>query len=60
MKKPLQDKRIDLPTIGKNTIINAHKAGLIGIAIEAGGALILDKTEVINKADELGLFVVGV
>ncbi|MCE3233189.1 MAG: hypothetical protein K0R98_1446 [Rickettsiaceae bacterium] len=60
MKKPLQDKRIDLPTIGKNTIINAHKAGLIGIAIEAGGALILDKTEVVNKADELGLFVVGV
>jgi DUF1009 family protein len=60
MKKPMQDKRIDLPTIGAATIINAHKAGLQGIAVEAGGALIIDKASVIKKADELGLFIVGV
>jgi DUF1009 family protein len=60
MKKPEQDTRIDLPTIGKTTIINVHKAGLIGIALEAGAAIILDKNDVVSKADELGLFLVGV
>jgi DUF1009 family protein len=60
MKKPNQDKRIDLPTIGLTTIENAHASGLRGIAIEAGGALIIDKYEVTKKADALGLFLVGV
>lgn len=60
MKKPMQDSRVDLPTIGSETIINAHKAGLAGVAIEAGSALIVDKDEVVKMADKLGLFVVGV
>jgi DUF1009 family protein len=60
MKKPAQDKRIDLPTIGLTTINNAHKSGLQGIAVEAAGALIINKDAVIKKADELGLFLVGV
>jgi len=60
MKKPIQDARIDLPTIGVNTIINAHAAGLVGVAVEAGSALIIEKAKVIETADKLGLFVVGV
>lgn len=60
MKKPNQDSRIDLPTIGMNTIVNAHKAGLRGIAIEAGSALIVEKNKVIETANRLGLFVSGV
>jgi DUF1009 family protein len=60
MKKPKQDKRIDLPTIGTTTIEHAHQSGLVGIAIEAGGALIIDQEKVAQKADELGLFVIGV
>jgi hypothetical protein len=34
--------------------------GLAGIAVEAGGALIVDKRAVAQEADKLGLFVIGV
>jgi len=59
-KKPNQEHRADLPTIGVETVINAHAAGLRGIGVEAQGSLILDQAAVIQKADELGLFVMGV
>ncbi len=60
VKKPSQDNRVDLPTIGPVTIMKAHENGLAGIAVEAGAALIIDKEEVINMADEYGLFLIGV
>ena len=59
-KKPNQDERIDLPTIGVTTIENAYNSNLKGIALEAKTALILNKEEVIKTADKLGIFVVGV
>ncbi|ANK85580.1 MULTISPECIES: LpxI family protein [Rhizobium] len=58
--KPQQDIRADLPAIGVATIQNAAKAGLAGIAIEAGRSLVLDRTAVISAADEAGLFVCGI
>ena len=39
---------------------NAAAAGLAGIALEAGKALIVDKRAVAAEADRLGLFVTGV
>lgn len=60
MKKPHQDERVDLPTIGVETVVNCHKSDFCGIAIAAGAALIIDKQEVIKKADTLGLFIVGI
>jgi DUF1009 family protein len=57
--KPQQDRRIDLPTIGPATIAQAAAAGLRGIAIEAGGAIILDKAATAAAADEAGLFLLG-
>jgi len=60
MKKPGQDARVDLPSIGVSTIENAHKSGLRGIAVEAGGALVINRDKVKQKADELGLFVIGI
>ncbi|MDX2233784.1 MAG: UDP-2,3-diacylglucosamine diphosphatase LpxI [Hyphomonadaceae bacterium] len=57
--KPVQDRRIDLPTIGLSTLEGAAAAGLCGIAIEAGGALIVDCDAVIARANALGLFVMG-
>jgi DUF1009 family protein len=60
VKKPNQDRRLDLPTIGTNTLHEAAAAGLRGIAVEAGGALVLGRDAVAAAADELGLFVVGV
>lgn len=58
-KKPSQDTRADLPTIGTDTVEAAKAAGLAGIAIEAGGSIILDEQEVIALADKHGLFMVG-
>ena len=58
--KPDQERRIDLPTIGVKTIEIAYEAGLKGIAIEAGGALVINPKNVTRVADELGLFVFGV
>lgn len=57
--KPGQELRVDLPSIGVQTVEGAHAAGLAGIAVEAGRSLILDAAEVIARADALGLFVVG-
>lgn len=59
-KKPDQESRADLPTIGVATVQNAHRAGLRGIAVEAGGALVVDQPAVVGEADKLGLFIIGV
>ncbi|MEQ8285429.1 UDP-2,3-diacylglucosamine diphosphatase LpxI [Thalassospira sp.] len=57
--KPQQDKRLDLPAIGLTTIEEAHKAGLRGIALLAGGTMIIDRKAVIARSDALGMFLVG-
>jgi DUF1009 family protein len=60
MRKPGQDRRLDLPTIGLATLREASAAGLRGIAVQAGGALVLGREAVAAEADRLGLFVIGV
>lgn len=60
MTKPGQERRADLPAIGQLTVENAHAAGLKGIVVEAGGSIIVGRDAVIETADALGLFVVGV
>ena len=58
--KPGQDRRVDLPVIGPRTVEGAIAAGLNGIAVEAGGVLVVDEAQVRAAADAAGLFVVGV
>jgi hypothetical protein len=60
VKKPQQDRRLDLPTVGVRTVAAAAAAGLRGIAIEAGGTLVMDRPALVAEADAAGLFVVGV
>ncbi len=60
MRKPNQEARVDLPTIGIQTLENAHKAGLRGIAVQAYGAIVINRQELIERANALGMFVVGV
>jgi DUF1009 family protein len=57
--KPGQDRRIDMPAIGPATVEKAAAAGLRGVAVPAGSALVVDMEEVVRRADALGLFVVG-
>lgn len=59
VKKPAQEERVDLPTIGIATVEKIHAAGFAGIAIEAAGSIILDKENTIARADALGVFIVG-
>lgn len=58
--KPEQDFRADLPGIGPRTVRLAKKAGLAGIAIEAGNVLVLERDATIAAADAANLFLVGV
>jgi len=58
--KPIQETRVDLPTIGVATLQRAARAGLAGVVGEAGRLLVLDREAVIACADDLGLFVLGV
>ena len=54
--KPGQDRRIDLPALGPDTVHAAHRAGLAGIAWEAGGVMLLDRGAMQLQAERLGLF----
>jgi DUF1009 family protein len=58
--KPIQETRVDLPTIGVATVHRAARAGLAGVVGEAGRLLVVDRDEVIAMADDLGLFIYGV
>ncbi|MFN7038738.1 MAG: LpxI family protein [Alphaproteobacteria bacterium] len=60
MKKPNQEQKADLPTIGVTTVRNIAQAGFKGIAIEAGNSFILNKEEVLKEANNKGIFVVGI
>lgn len=59
-RKPGQERRVDLPTIGAATVEAAAAAGLRGIAVEAGQTLVADLVEVERLARRQGLFVLGV
>ena len=58
--KPIQERRIDMPTIGVATVTAAAHAGLAGIVGETGALLVVDRQAVVQRADDLGLFIVGV
>ena len=60
LRKPEQDMRIDLPTIGTRTIENAHKCGFRGIAVHAGNTLIVDEKAVIDLANKYKMFIKGI
>lgn len=59
LPKPIQDLRLDMPTIGISTVEDASAAGLSGIVGREDHLLIVDKPAVFAKAAELGLFIYG-
>lgn len=60
MAKPQQERRADLPTIGVQTVYDVADAGLAGIAIEAGSVLLVEAEKMVEVADKLDVFIVGV
>lgn len=57
--KPIQERKVDLPTIGPATLRGADAAGLSGIVVEAGGVLVLDREELVMEAEARGMFLFG-
>lgn len=58
--KPGQERRADLPAIGPETVAGVSAAGLAGIAVSAGHALILERDACIAAADAAGVFIIAV
>ncbi|EEW25103.1 LpxI family protein [Rhodobacter ferrooxidans] len=54
--KPGQDLRIDLPTLGVQTVQKAAAAGLAGIVWQAGGVIVLQPAAMQAAAEAAGLF----
>ncbi len=54
------DRRSDVPTIGLQTIENLHRHGGRCLAIAAGDVIMLDRDQTIQRADELGVAIVGI
>ena len=60
LRKPQQDMRIDLPTIGAMTVENAYQSGFKGIVVHAGNTLIVNQKQVVKLADKYKMFIIGV
>ncbi len=58
--KPQQEMRVDMPTVGPETLRKIIESGLDGVALEAGRTLLLEPEKTIEFADERGCFIVGV
>ena len=54
-----QDMRVDVPTIGPDTVVGVAAAGLAGIAIAAGGVIVLEQEEVAALIRRHDLFLVA-
>ena len=59
LPKTKQDLRVDLPTIGLDTLKDCKKARIKGIVVKAGQNIFLDKLEAIKFANKNNIFVVA-
>jgi DUF1009 family protein len=58
--KPHQDERLDLPTIGRQTIATCERNGVTALVVEAGKTIILEPDEVVREANRLGIAIQAV
>jgi len=50
-----QTRKVDLPTVGPETMDAAHRAGLRGVVVDSGDVLVLHPDQCTARADALGL-----
>ena len=60
ISKPQQDMRLDVPTVGSDTIKTMQKAKAGVLAIEAHKSIIVNKDIVIKEAEAAGIKIVGI
>jgi DUF1009 family protein len=58
--KPQQDRRFDLPAVGPDTVEVMREAKARVLAIEAGATLIMDRDDMVSRADDAKIAVVGI
>ena len=58
--KQNQDLRIDLPTVGIQTIKKCSKMGLKGIVVKANQNIFLDKSKCIELANQKKMFICAI
>jgi DUF1009 family protein len=58
--KPGQELRIDLPSIGPQTIEGVARAGLAGLALVANETIVAEPERLMQAADRAKVFVVGI
>ena len=54
-----EDMRMDVPSIGVETIGQLSAAGATCLCVEAGKVILLEKARVLEAADKAGIAVVG-
>ena len=59
MPKSKQDLRVDLPTIGLDTLKDCKKANIRGIVVKAGQNIFLDKNKGLRFANKNNIFVIA-
>ena len=59
MARPKQDMRVDIPTVGVETIRRAIEIGAKGIVMEANKMFFLEREEAISLANKHGIFLIG-
>ncbi len=59
MASPNQDRRFDLPIVGKDTLELLSRTGGTCLAVEAGTTLLLERDLLVPIADRFGLCLVG-
>ncbi|MCF8066999.1 MAG: UDP-2,3-diacylglucosamine diphosphatase LpxI [Desulfobacterales bacterium] len=57
--KPNQDTRFDIPAIGKSTIETMYNSGATVLTVEAGKAVVFNKSEMISCADKYGISIIA-
>jgi DUF1009 family protein len=58
--RPRQDMRFDVPVVGPGTIDSMEAAGASLLGLEAGRVLLLEREELLRRAEERGIGVYGV
>ena len=58
--KPQQDLRFDLPAVGPQTIEVMESVKAAVLALEAGRSVLLDREDMLRKAERAGIAVVGI
>lgn len=60
VSKPTQDMRFDVPAVGLETLKAMKEAGVTGLVLEAGHAVVFDREAMVAFADANGMTIVAV